>query len=146
MTSAVPDILAKIAEHKRSELNARIGLLDTYIEQAHANRLAHRDFAGAISSDVPAVISEIKKASPSKGLLAVDFDPVRIAVTYADGGAAALSVLTDEHFFQGSLEDLVGARAAVQVPVLRKDFTLEPFHVYEAAAHGADAILFIARR
>jgi indole-3-glycerol phosphate synthase len=143
MTSAVPDILAKIAEHKRSELQARLSQLESLMQQADANRGLHRDFAHALKTQVPAIISEIKKASPSKGLLSPDFDPVRIASTYAAGGASALSVLTDERFFQGSLDDLKAARAAVNVPVLRKDFTLEPFHVYEAAANGADAILLI---
>ena len=144
MTSTVPDILAKIAAHKRSELHERSARLDQYIQQAEDNRTAHRDFAGALTAAVPAVIAEVKKASPSKGLLSADFDPVRMAIAYVNGGAAALSVLTDERFFQGSLDDLKSARSAVTVPVLRKDFTLEPFHVYEAAAHGADAILLIA--
>ena len=144
MTSPVPDILAKIAAHKRSELCERIGRLDQYAEAAHANRNSHRDFAGALANNAPAVIAEIKKASPSKGVLAEEFDPVRIATVYVQGGAAALSVLTDERFFQGSLDHLTAARAALPPPVLRKDFTLEPFHVFEAAAHGADAILLIA--
>jgi indole-3-glycerol phosphate synthase len=143
MTSTVPDILARIADHKRLELSERIGRMDAYVQQAEINRPGHRDFAHALSTRLPAVIAEVKKASPSKGLLAADFDPVRIAGFYESGGAAALSVLTDEKFFQGGLSDLVAARAAVNVPVLRKDFTLEPFHVYEAAAHGADAILLI---
>src|SRR5204862_5187134 len=81
---------------------------------------------------------------PSKGVLADRFDPAAIARMYASGGAAALSVLTDHQFFQGSLGDLESARAAVSLPVLRKDFTLDEFHVIEAAAHGADAILLIA--
>jgi len=144
MTSAVPDILAKIADYKRLELSGRIGRLDAYTQAAEANRGAHRDFAAALSTNTPAIISEVKKASPSKGVLSADFDAVRIAKTYSSGGAAALSVLTDEHFFQGSLGDLTAAREAVPIPVLRKDFTLEPFHVYEAAAHRADAILLIA--
>ena len=144
MTSTVPDILARIAEHKRSELNDRIGLLDGYILRADANITRHRSFADALRTQTPAVIAEIKKASPSKGVLSADFDPGGIASAYANGGAAALSVLTDERFFQGSLGDLETARAAVGVPVLRKDFTLEPFHVFEAAAHGADAVLLIA--
>jgi indole-3-glycerol phosphate synthase len=143
MTSAIPDILARIAEHKRLELRERIGRLDDLAQQAENGRCAHRDFAHALSAKAPAVIAEIKKASPSKGVFGSDFDPVRIAGMYGAGGAAALSVLTDERFFQGSMEDLVAARAAVDVPVLRKDFTLERFHVYEAAAHGADAILLI---
>lgn len=95
-------------------------------------------------SRTPAVIAEVKKASPSRGLLAADFDPVRTALQYERGGAVALSVLTDEEFFQGSLLDLEAARAAVVLPVLRKDFTIAPEHVLEAAAHGADAILLIA--
>jgi indole-3-glycerol phosphate synthase len=86
----------------------------------------------------------VKKASPSKGVFAHRFDPAAIARAYALGGAAALSVLTDEEFFQGSLDDLESARAAVLVPVLRKDFTLDELHVIQAAAHGADAILLIA--
>ena len=93
---------------------------------------------------MPAIIAEIKKASPSKGLLAPNFDPVRTATQYDEGGAAALSVLTEEDFFQGSLSDMETARAAVPLPVLRKDFTIAPEHVLEAAAHGADAILLIA--
>lgn len=103
-----------------------------------------RDFHSALVAKAPAIISEVKKASPSKGILCTDFDPPRIARSYAAGGAAALSVLTDRDFFQGSLDDLAAARAAVGIPVLRKDFTISPYHVVEAAAAGADAILLIA--
>ncbi len=114
-------------------------------EQAAEVRLAgRRDFRGALAARTPAVIAEVKKASPSKGILSYDFDPVRIARTYQEGGAAALSVLTDEAFFQGSLADLENARAAVGIPVIRKDFTIDALQILEAAAHGADAILLIA--
>jgi len=90
------------------------------------------------------VIAEVKKASPSRGLLSNDFQPARTARQYEHGGAAAISVLTDEEFFQGSLADLEVVRVACHLPVLRKDFTIDPLHIVEAAAHGADAILLIA--
>jgi indole-3-glycerol phosphate synthase len=112
--------------------------------QAEQSRAGRRDFRLALTARAPAIIAEIKKASPSKGLLARDFDPVRLAREYAAGGAAALSVLTDEAFFQGSLADLAAARGVCGLPVLRKDFTLDINHVTEAAAGGADAILLIA--
>jgi indole-3-glycerol phosphate synthase len=105
---------------------------------------ARRDFRAALDASLPAIIAEIKKASPSKGLLTSDFQPARLARDYARGGAAALSVLTDESFFQGSLADLDAAREAVELPVLRKDFTLDEYHVVEAAARGADAVLLLA--
>ena len=93
---------------------------------------------------LPAIIAEIKKASPSQGIFQQDFEPAAIAKLYAVGGAAALSVLTDEQFFHGKLADLAEARAAVTIPVLRKDFIIDEVQVIEAAAHGADAILLIA--
>lgn len=143
MVRTVPDILARIVEHKRAEL-ARDAARRRELERRAATRTDFRDFRAALTARPPAVIGEIKKASPSKGVFAETFDPAAIARTYAAGSAAALSVLTDQQFFQGSLADLETARAAAPLPVLRKDFTLDEFHVIEAAAHGADAILLIA--
>ena len=139
MTSTAPDILRKIVAHKQEELRG----LEVDGSLADAARATRRDFRGALTLSPPAVIAEIKKASPSKGLLSDVFDPPQIASRYEAGGAACLSVLTDQRFFQGSLDDLKAARAAVGLPVLRKDFTIDERHVVEAAANGADAILLI---
>ncbi len=103
-----------------------------------------RDFAGALQRETVALIAEVKHASPSKGILIDPFDPVALATTYAENGAAAISVLTDQEFFQGSLADLCAVRAAMNVPLLRKDFTIDVRQIYEARAAGADAILLIA--
>lgn len=102
-----------------------------------------RDFRAALAAKTPAIIAEVKKASPSKGVLAAHFDPPGTAKAYERGGAAAISVLTDGPFFQGSLADLESARAAIGLPVIRKDFTIAEAQISEAAAHGADAILLI---
>jgi indole-3-glycerol phosphate synthase len=118
-------------------------IIDKKAELAQ-RKLDRRDFARALTAHTPAIVAEIKKASPSRGLIASDFDPSRIARSYEAGGAAAISVLTDRKHFQGSLADLESARSAVKLPVLRKDFTIDPIHVLEAAAHDADAILLIA--
>lgn len=144
MTTAVPDILARIVAHKKQELADAATPLDALEARAVELRAERRDFAAALRSRTPAVIAEIKKASPSKGVLSADFNPSAIAGQYEAGGAAALSVLTDADFFQGSLDDLRAARASVRLPALRKDFTISPYHVVEAAASGADAILLIA--
>jgi indole-3-glycerol phosphate synthase len=119
-------------------------MMDQWERQAGARMASRRDFRAALASRTPAIIAEAKKASPSRGVLAADFDPARIALAYQRGGAAAISVLTDKTFFQGSLADLKAARAATALPVLRKDFTIAAGQVVEAAAHGADAILLIA--
>ena len=140
---AAPDILARIVSRKREELREAAVPLSDLRQVAESKRDNHRDFAGALRAHRPAIISEIKKASPSKGVLVHDFNPVALARKYEEGGAAALSVLTDRDFFQGSLDNLRAARAACSVPVLRKDFTISEYHVYEAAAAGADAILLI---
>jgi indole-3-glycerol phosphate synthase len=143
LTDSVPDILARIVARKRLERGLASAGLPEWERRADACRSDRRDFRAALLSRSPAIIAEIKKASPSKGVISSAFDPVALAREYEAGGAAALSVLTDQHFFQGSLANLRDARAAVSLPVLRKDFTLDEYHVVEAAAHGADAILLI---
>jgi indole-3-glycerol phosphate synthase len=145
LSDTIPDILARIVARKREELAAIApGAPDLWEREAERLRPGRRDFRAALAARTPAIISEIKQASPSKGLLSHDFDPPRVARQYQAGGAACLSVLTDEQFFQGSLDHLRAARAAVTLPVLRKDFTISPLHILQAAAHGADAILLIA--
>jgi indole-3-glycerol phosphate synthase len=128
---------------KREELRSAAVPAADLRHAAESRRGNRRDFAGALRAKRPAIISEIKKASPSKGVLVEDFRPAELARQYEKGGAAALSVLTDREFFHGSLDDLRTARAACTLPVIRKDFTLSDYHVLEAAAVGADAILLI---
>jgi indole-3-glycerol phosphate synthase len=144
LTGTVPDILARIVARKREELARGVPRLDQWEAEAQLRLAARRDFRAALCARTPAIIAEIKRASPSKGVLSVDFDAARIASVYERGGASALSVLTDETFFQGCLGDLASARTAVSLPVLRKDFTIAGTQIVEAAAHGADAILLIA--
>jgi indole-3-glycerol phosphate synthase len=129
---------------KREELREGIDCARALRETAESVKHTRRDFAAALRRARPAIISEIKKASPSKGILIENFRPAELAQSYQRGGAAALSVLTDRDFFQGSLHDLLTARAACALPVLRKDFTIAEYHVLEGAANGADAILLIA--
>jgi indole-3-glycerol phosphate synthase len=150
MVHTIPDILARIVDRKRAALagiRAQRGEFERAAAARAEGRTEFRDFRAALNNSwngAPAIIAEIKKASPSRGVFTERFDPASIAVTYAAGGAAALSVLTDQEFFHGSMEDLEAARAATGIPVLRKDFTIDELHVIEAAAHGADAILLIA--
>ena len=118
MAVAIPGILAKIVDHKRAVLARQTPAL-AELERRAADRRGVRDFRKALVSSSPAILAEIKKASPSKGILAGKFDPASIAKMYAEGGAAALSVLTDAEFFQGELADLEAAHAAVALPVLR---------------------------
>ena len=137
-------ILAEIVDHKLLELAALRSHAASF-EKAASNRTSPAmPFASALREKSPAIIAEIKKASPSRGLLQPNFDPALIAQQYELGGAACLSVLTDEKFFQGSLRDLQTARSSCSLPVIRKDFTIDPIQIFEAAAHKADAILLIA--
>jgi indole-3-glycerol phosphate synthase len=142
------DILEKILAVKREEVAAARAAKPLAAMRADAEAQASaRDFVGSIQSKVgagdTAVIAEIKKASPSKGVIRADFRPAEIAADYAKHGAACLSVLTDKSFFQGDAAYLREARAACSLPVLRKDFLVDPYQVYEARAMGADAILLI---
>jgi indole-3-glycerol phosphate synthase len=143
------DILKKILAAKAQEVAAAQAVKPlTQIRDEAAQAAPARDFIGAIRSKIaaglPAVIAEIKKASPSKGVLRADFNPAEIAASYAKYGAACLSVLTDGQFFQGSAEYLKQARAICNIPVLRKDFMVDAYQIYQARAMGADAILLIA--
>lgn len=141
-------ILERIIAHKREELRAAKGTYPLAGLQARARATPQpRDLGAALRTKGVSLIAEVKRASPSRGLLCPDFDPVRLATIYARFGVAAISVLTDERFFQGSLRYLTAIREALGEkcpPLLRKDFILDPYQLYEARAHGADAILLIA--
>ena len=142
------DILQKILAVKREEVAAAQTLKPLAALRTEAeDQPPARDFVGAIRGKIaagrPAVIAEIKKASPSKGVIRADFRPAEIAASYASHGAACLSVLTDRQFFQGAPEYLAAARTACDLPVLRKDFLVDPYQVYEARAMQADCILLI---
>ena len=139
-----PGILAEIIEHKRAETLTRRAVRPLAAVRRVAEGAAPaRPFAGRIASDRPAVIAEIKKASPSEGVIRADFDPQAIAADYASAKASCLSVLTDRRFFQGDDDHLVAARAACTLPVLRKDFIVDEYQVYETRALGADCMLLI---
>lgn len=140
----MPSILDDIYAAKRVELAEQKRLVPREVVEREALALPRpRDFGGALAKSRLAIIAEIKRASPSKGDILPGLDPVAIARDYVDSGAAAISVLTDQHF-KGSLEDLRRVRKAVEIPLLRKDFMFDPYQVYEARAVGADGILLIA--
>ena len=143
------NILDKIITVKREEVAVLIQQKPLAAMRADAeSRVLTRDFVGALRSKIasgkPAVIAEVKKASPSKGVLRADFVPADIAQSYAESGAACLSVLTDKHFFQGSVEYFKQARASCSLPALRKDFMVDAYQIYESRVMGADCILLIA--
>ncbi|HSR36638.1 MAG TPA: indole-3-glycerol phosphate synthase TrpC [Desulfurivibrionaceae bacterium] len=148
--SQVPDILQKIVEHKREEVAAARLAMPLAELKSHLSdredqpRGFGRALCDAAASGWTAIIAEVKKGSPSKGVIRPDFDPLEIASTYQDNGATCLSVLTDEHFFLGHLRYLSLIREQVGLPLLRKDFLFDPYQVYEASVGGADAILLIA--
>ena len=139
-------ILDKLVAAKREELASRQKTLSE-LECMIASQPASLDFAAALRGDGVKLIAEVKKASPSRGLLCPDFDPVALAKTYAENGASAISVITEVPHFQGSLDYLSAIKAELtnrrSIPVLRKDFLFDPYHIYEARAYGADALLLI---
>ncbi len=147
MTQRTDTVLDRIVADKREELGAaqrRVPFAELKARLPKAP--PSRPFAEALRGDSLRLVAEVKKASPSRGLLREDFDPLALARSYADAGAAAVSVLTDERHFQGSLEHLASIRAALPQgpPLLRKDFLFDRYQLYEARAHGADAVLLIA--
>lgn len=139
-------ILDDIVEYKKGELQKSLELLPlTELQNRLNDQKPPLDFYTSANADsYPKVISEIKKASPSRGVICENFEPVKIAKSYEANGAAAISVLTDEKFFQGSLDYLSRIREAVNIPLLRKDFTIDPYQIFEARAYGADIVLLIA--
>ena len=138
-------MLNKIIAEKRKEITQRKRSSPLpALKERVARREAPLDFASALKGDGVRLIAEIKRASPSRGVLRHNFNPVALARTYADNGAAAISVLTEKNYFQGSLDHLVAVREEVALPLLRKDFVLDPYQVSESRACGADALLLIA--
>lgn len=138
-------MLEKIVADKKEELKQRKKAVSaSEMEARIARRAATLDFASALKGDGVRLIAEVKKASPSRGIICPEFDPATLARTYADNGAAAISVLTEEKYFGGHLNHLSEIRMEVEIPLLRKDFIFDPYQVYESRACGADALLLIA--
>ena len=142
-----PDILKEIVEVKRQEVERlKVEAPLPYLRDRIESQARPLNFAGALMGDAVRIVAEIKKASPTKGVLRNDFDPVSLAAIYADNGAAAISVLTNAYHFQGSIEHMEAVHGVVNpkgVPVLRKEFIFDPYQVHEARAYGADAVLLI---
>ena len=137
-------MLDKIVADKKEEVRQRKKAVPaSELEARIARRAGTLDFAAALKGDGVSLIAEVKRASPSRGVLCHDFDAVSLARTYADNGAAAISVLTEEKYFQGNLDHLAEIRGEVEIPLLRKDFIFDPYQVYESRAGGADALLLI---
>jgi indole-3-glycerol phosphate synthase len=150
MTTNTPDILKKIVAHKQNEVATAKAAVSIHELKERISDLEdvprgfERSLREAVASNRTAVIAEVKKGSPSRGVIRSDFDPLEIARIYQDNGATCLSVLTDEQFFLGHLRYLALIREAVSLPLLRKDFICDPYQIHEARAAGADAILLIA--
>lgn len=143
-----PDVLKKILQRKTEEVKERqlktpLSAIRNRAEAADSCRGFYRSLQSTLAKEQPAVIAEVKKASPSKGLIRADFHPAKIAESYEKGGASCLSILTDHDFFQGDERYLLDARQQVSLPVLRKDFMIDPYQIYESRALEADCILLI---
>jgi len=137
-------MLNKIMAQKRDEVKQRkLSVPLSSLEERIAQRKAPLDLAVALDGDHTRLIAEVKRASPSRGLLCPDFNPVKLAKEYAQGGAAAISVLTEVNYFGGSLDHLASIREEISLPLLRKDFIFDPYQIYESRAYGADALLLI---
>ena len=138
-------MLNKIIAQKREEVERRKKVAPaTRLQERIAQQKPAVDFALALKGDHIRLIAEVKQASPSRGVLSSNFNPTKLALTYAEGGAAAISVLTEANYFMGSIEHLAAIKEAVGLPLLRKDFIFDPYQVYESRAYGADALLLIA--
>jgi indole-3-glycerol phosphate synthase len=137
-------MLNRIIAQKKEAVEARKQIMPlSFLKERIAQRRAPLDFTFALGGDHTRLIAEVKKTSPSRGVLCPNFDPVGLARDYAKGGAAAVSVLTEADFFEGSIDYLAAIRAEIELPLLRKDFIFDPYQVYESSAYGADAILLI---
>jgi len=138
-------MLSKIIAKKREEVEQKkTSMPVSILKERIARRQAPLDFTLALSGDSTRLIAEVKRASPSRGVLCPNFNPVALAKTYTQGGAAAISVLTETNYFEGSIDHLAAIREEVRLPLLRKDFIFDRYQIYESGAYGADALLLIA--